>query len=142
MHIIYPPAYIYMHIIYPPAIQATSLKPTPFDDGRRVFLGVDSGFGHLVRPVMYGSYHHISNLSAAAAAAGTAGAGLAGPADGSGADAGAAAEFFVCGNICESGDIFTRRHVGDESNEPGPRLLPAGTRPGDVLALHTVGAYG
>jgi len=28
-----------------------------------VFAGVDSGFNHLVRPMMYGSYHHISNIS-------------------------------------------------------------------------------
>ncbi len=29
----------------------------------RVFAGVDSGFNHLARPMMYNSYHHISNLS-------------------------------------------------------------------------------
>ena len=28
-----------------------------------VFAGVDSGFNHLVRPMMYDSYHHISNIS-------------------------------------------------------------------------------
>ena len=28
-----------------------------------VFAGVDSGFNHLVRPMMYGSYHHITNIS-------------------------------------------------------------------------------
>ncbi|MDT7831678.1 diaminopimelate decarboxylase [Flavobacteriaceae bacterium S356] len=28
-----------------------------------VFAGVDSGFNHLIRPMMYNSYHHISNLS-------------------------------------------------------------------------------
>lgn len=28
-----------------------------------VFAGVDSGFNHFVRPMMYDSYHHISNLS-------------------------------------------------------------------------------
>ena len=28
-----------------------------------VFAGVDSGFNHLVRPMMYGSYHHIANIS-------------------------------------------------------------------------------
>jgi diaminopimelate decarboxylase len=28
-----------------------------------VFAGVDSGFNHLVRPMMYDSYHHITNVS-------------------------------------------------------------------------------
>lgn len=28
-----------------------------------VFAGVDSGFNHLIRPMMYNSYHHITNLS-------------------------------------------------------------------------------
>jgi diaminopimelate decarboxylase len=28
-----------------------------------VFAGVDSGFNHLVRPMMYDSYHHITNIS-------------------------------------------------------------------------------
>nr|MDQ3101910.1 diaminopimelate decarboxylase [Bacteroidota bacterium] len=28
-----------------------------------VFAGVDSGLNHLVRPMMYGSYHHIINAS-------------------------------------------------------------------------------
>lgn len=28
-----------------------------------VFAGVDSGFNHLLRPMLYGAYHHISNIS-------------------------------------------------------------------------------
>lgn len=28
-----------------------------------VFAGIDSGFNHLIRPMMYNAYHHISNLS-------------------------------------------------------------------------------
>ena len=28
-----------------------------------VFAGVDSGFNHLIRPMMYDSYHHITNIS-------------------------------------------------------------------------------
>ena len=28
-----------------------------------VFAQVDSGFNHLIRPMLYGSYHHIENLS-------------------------------------------------------------------------------
>lgn len=28
-----------------------------------VFAGIDSGFNHLIRPMLYGSYHHIINVS-------------------------------------------------------------------------------
>jgi diaminopimelate decarboxylase len=28
-----------------------------------VFAGVDSGFNHLIRPMLYNAYHHITNLS-------------------------------------------------------------------------------
>lgn len=28
-----------------------------------VFAGIDSGFNHLIRPMLYGSYHHIENVS-------------------------------------------------------------------------------
>ena len=28
-----------------------------------VFAGIDSGFNHLIRPMMYDSYHHITNIS-------------------------------------------------------------------------------
>lgn len=28
-----------------------------------VFAGIDSGFNHLIRPMMYNSYHHITNIS-------------------------------------------------------------------------------
>lgn len=28
-----------------------------------VFAGIDSGFNHLIRPMFYGSYHHIENIS-------------------------------------------------------------------------------
>jgi diaminopimelate decarboxylase len=28
-----------------------------------VFAGVDSGFNHFIRPMYYGAYHHITNLS-------------------------------------------------------------------------------
>ena len=28
-----------------------------------VFAGIDSGFNHLIRPIMYDSYHHITNIS-------------------------------------------------------------------------------
>jgi diaminopimelate decarboxylase len=81
------------------------------------FVMVDAGFVDLVRPAMYGSYHHISIV---------------------GQGAGRAPEpFVVAGPLCESGDVFTR----DEHELLQPREFP---RPeiGDLLVLHDAGAYG
>ena len=81
------------------------------------FIMVDAGFNDLVRPAMYGAYHHISIV---------------------GRGAGRAEEpFVVAGPLCESGDVFTR----DEHELLDPRALP---RPeiGDLLVLHDAGAYG
>src|SRR6185369_7821625 len=81
-------------------------------------IGVDSGFNHLVRPTMYGSYHHITNLTN---------------------PDGKVKPYYVAGNICESGDIFTR---GDgDDNHAAPRDLPE-IRRNDLLVLHNAGAYG
>ncbi|MGI9542473.1 MAG: diaminopimelate decarboxylase [Cyclobacteriaceae bacterium] len=40
-------------------VQANVVKTTP----ATVFVGVNSGMNHLIRPMMYDSYHHIINLS-------------------------------------------------------------------------------
>ncbi|WP_247234178.1 diaminopimelate decarboxylase [Telluribacter sp. SYSU D00476] len=40
-------------------VTATVLK----NDPARYFVHVDSGLNHLIRPMMYGSYHHILNVS-------------------------------------------------------------------------------
>ncbi len=40
-------------------VKANVIKPTP----ATVFVGVNSGFNHLIRPMFYNSYHHIENLS-------------------------------------------------------------------------------
>ncbi len=40
-------------------VQATVIKEDPARD----FVHVDSGLNHLIRPMMYGAYHHILNLS-------------------------------------------------------------------------------
>ncbi|TDB68142.1 diaminopimelate decarboxylase [Arundinibacter roseus] len=40
-------------------VQATVVK----EDPARTFVHVDSGLNHLIRPMMYGSYHHILNVS-------------------------------------------------------------------------------
>jgi diaminopimelate decarboxylase len=95
--------------------RVNTIKVTPYE---RTFVGVDTGFNHLVRPTMYGSYHHITNLSN---------------------PRGHPQAYFVAGNICESGDIFTR---GDgDDNVAAARELPE-VRRGDLLAIHNAGAYG
>ena len=92
-------------------VTVTNLKETPLYS----FVGVDSGFNHLARPVMYGSYHGIENASRPHAPE---------------------KEHVVGGNLCESGDIFTRSEEGIE-----PRMMPTPVM-GDVLAIRTCGAYG
>jgi diaminopimelate decarboxylase len=81
------------------------------------FIMVDAGFNDLVRPAMYGSYHHISIV-------------------GKGADR-APEPFVVAGPLCESGDVFTR----DDKELLDPRPLPQ-PEVGDLLVLHDTGAYG
>ncbi|MFM7838199.1 MAG: diaminopimelate decarboxylase family protein, partial [Chitinophagaceae bacterium] len=39
--------------------RVTVLKPTR----ETIFAGVDTGLNHLIRPMFYGAYHHIDNLS-------------------------------------------------------------------------------
>jgi diaminopimelate decarboxylase len=85
-------------------------------EGHR-FVMVDAGFCDLVRPAMYGSYHHISIV----------GAGSERPPE----------PLVVAGPLCESGDVFTR----DAHEFLDPRLLPR-PEPGDLLVLHDAGAYG
>ncbi|HET6283226.1 MAG TPA: diaminopimelate decarboxylase [Polyangia bacterium] len=81
------------------------------------FIMVDAGFADLIRPAMYGAYHHISIV----------GAGAERPPE----------PFVVAGPLCESGDVFTR----DDRELLVPRPLG---RPdvGDLLVLHDAGAYG
>jgi diaminopimelate decarboxylase len=40
-------------------VKANVIKQTP----ATVFVGVNSGFNHLIRPMMYEAYHHIENIS-------------------------------------------------------------------------------
>ena len=85
------------------------------------FAMVDAGFVDLVRPAMYGSYHHIDVLGR------------------ENDDPNCPREpIVVAGPLCESGDVFTR---GGADEELHPRMLP---RPeiGDLLALRDAGAYG
>ncbi|RXP61864.1 diaminopimelate decarboxylase [Lutibacter sp. HS1-25] len=40
-------------------VKVNVVKPTP----NILFIGVDSGLNHLIRPMMYDAYHHITNIS-------------------------------------------------------------------------------
>ena len=98
--------------------RVTAVKQTRTNDKGEghTFAMVDAGFIDLIRPAMYGSYHHITVH---------------------GAGARPEVPVVVAGPLCESGDVFTRG--SDELLEP--RLLPTPRR-GDLLILHDAGAYG
>jgi diaminopimelate decarboxylase len=90
------------------------------------WIGCDTGFNHLARPSKYGAYHHIVNASR-------------------GSEGSLRATFdpsltrepvVVAGNICESGDVFTRDEQGPRTRDLDP------TRVGDLLAFCDAGAYG
>jgi len=68
------------------------IKKTP----GATFVGVDSGMGHLIRPALYDSYHHIFNLSN---------------------PRGKSQKVNIVGNICESGDVFAKNRT-----LPTPRI--------------------
>jgi len=81
------------------------------------FVMVDAGFCDLVRPAMYGSYHHMDVVGRGATHA--------------------AEPCVVAGPLCESGDVFTR----SEQEFLEPRMLPR-PEPRDLLVLQDAGAYG
>lgn len=59
----------------------------------RLIVGTNSGFNHLIRPVLYGAYHHIVNISN---------------------PHGTPKTYDIYGNICESGDYFaTEREIAE-----------------------------
>lgn len=89
--------------------------------GSRHFVLIDAGFSDLMRPAMYGSYHHITALAA----------------DGRDLTQAPLVETVVAGPLCESGDVFTQQEGGKVET----RALPE-VKPGDYLVLHDTGAYG
>lgn len=89
--------------------------------GSRHFVLVDAGFSDLMRPSMYGSYHHISVMAG----------------DGRTLDETSTLESVVAGPLCESGDVFTQQEGGKVET----RALPA-AQVGDYLVFHDTGAYG
>ena len=74
----------------------------------RLMVGCNSGFPQLIRPMFYEAYHHIVNLSNPDAAIDT---------------------YDICGNICETGDLFAERREMTQIRE------------GDVLSIENAGAY-
>ena len=91
------------------------------------WIGCDTGFNHLVRPSKYGAYHHIVNASHGSAAA------LRKSYD----ESQLPEEDVVAGNLCESGDVFTRDAEGNLRTRKLQR-----TQVGDLIAFCDVGAYG
>ncbi|WP_313668864.1 diaminopimelate decarboxylase [Atlantibacter sp.] len=89
--------------------------------GSRHFVLVDAGFNDLMRPAMYGSYHHITALAA----------------DGRDLTDAQTVDTVVAGPLCESGDVFTQQEGGKVET----RALPAVTT-SDYLVFHDTGAYG
>lgn len=90
------------------------------------WVGVDTGFNHLVRPSKYSAYHHIINASRGTDAS----------LRESWQDSAEREDVVVAGNLCESGDVFTRSE-GEVVTRPVDR-----TRIGDLLAFCDAGAYG
>jgi diaminopimelate decarboxylase len=85
----------------------------------RRFVIVDTGFNHLIRPILYDAYHEVVNASS---------------------PDGEPERVWVGGNVCESGDLLT-----DERSIPRPRegdllaLLDVGAY-GYSMASHYTGA--
>ncbi|MCO5236581.1 MAG: diaminopimelate decarboxylase [Chitinophagaceae bacterium] len=69
-------------------VQTTVLKQS----GATCFVGVDSGLNHLIRPMFYGSYHHIENISN---------------------NSGALRPYHIVGNICETDSFAEDRMVAE-----------------------------
>lgn len=56
------------------------------DQGRKKFIGTDTGFNHLLRPVLYDAYHEVVNISVGTKKADH--------------------TYHIAGNVCESGDML------------------------------------
>ena len=69
-------------------VKANVIKQTP----ATVFAGVNSGFNHLIRPMMYDAYHYIENISN---------------------PAGAERIYTVVGNICETDTFAWDRKINE-----------------------------
>ncbi|MCP4762946.1 MAG: diaminopimelate decarboxylase [archaeon] len=73
-------------------VQVNTLK----DNRGRLLVGTNSGFPQLIRPMFYGAYHEILNLSN---------------------PNGEFKKYDICGNICETGDCFATQRDMPEIRE-------------------------
>ena len=73
-------------------VEVNTLK----DNNSRLIAGCNSGFPQLIRPVFYGAYHEVLNLSN---------------------PGGTPKVYDVCGNICETGDRFAEQRELPEISE-------------------------
>ena len=73
-------------------VEVNTIKKTP----HKIYAGVNSGFSQLIRPLLYGAYHNIVNVSN---------------------PSGPQKKFDVAGNICEGGDIFAKDRMISEIKE-------------------------
>lgn len=92
--------------------QATVVKHDPI----KTFVGINSGLNHLIRPMMYGSYHYIFNAS--------------------NADDSQQEDYRVVGNICET-DTFSFDFNGKQNERSLNKV-----QEGDIIAMANAGAYG
>ena len=76
-------------------VRVVDIKEVEVNGSRKIFVGVDSGMNHLIRPALYGSYHEVIPASKA--------------------DKPKEILVDIVGNICESGDILALER-------PMPRL--------------------
>ncbi|HEY4503236.1 MAG TPA: diaminopimelate decarboxylase [Candidatus Paceibacterota bacterium] len=67
-------------------VEVTDIKKNP----SKKFIGVNSGFNHLIRPAIYDSYHEIENVSN---------------------PKGKKEKVTIAGNVCESGDVFAKNRL-------------------------------
>ncbi len=88
----------------------TSVK----DQGPRTYLGCDTGFNHLVRPVLYDAHHEVLNLSRA--------------------DKPADHLYTLAGNICESGDLLAENRELPQTYEGDVLALADAGAYGMVMA--------
>lgn len=94
--------------------EVQNIKTTP----DYTFVLVNTGFTHNPRPAMYGSYHPISFVPL------------------SGHVSQRKQKYVIAGNLCESGDVFTR----DEDGRLEPREFSE-IALGEIMVMELVGAY-
>jgi diaminopimelate decarboxylase len=78
-------------------VEVNTLK----DNRGRLIAGTNSGFNHLIRPLLYGAYHQIENISN---------------------PTGQKKVYDICGNLCETGDCFAEQRELPEIRE-GDKLV-------------------